>query len=54
MVFKKSSSPKTIPYFKDKIKGWTVNVQRLLQPTRELVKSGYEARVESQGGVITR
>ena len=33
---------------------WTVEVQRLLQPTRELVKSGYEARVESQGSVITR
>ena len=33
---------------------WTVDVQRLLQPTRELVRSGYEARVESQGSVITR
>ena len=33
---------------------WTIEVQRLLQPTRELVKSEYEARVESQGTVITR
>ena len=33
---------------------WTVEVQRLLQPTRELVRSGFEARVESQGTVITR
>ena len=33
---------------------WTVEVQRLLQPTRELVKSGYETGVESQGAVITR
>ena len=39
---------------KDQIKWWTVGVQRLLQPTRELVRSGYEARVESQGTVITR
>ena len=45
-----------IEYGLDKVKGsrWTVDVQRLLQPTRELVKSGYEARVESQGTVITR
>ena len=33
---------------------WTVRVQRVLQLPRELVKSGYEARVESQGTVITR
>ena len=33
---------------------WTIEVQRSLQPTRELVKSGFEARVESQGTVITR
>ena len=37
-----------------KSSSWAVDVQRLLQPTRELVKSGYEARVESQGSVITR
>ena len=24
---------------------WTVEVQRLLQPTRELVRSGYETRL---------
>ena len=33
---------------------WTVGVQRLLQPTRELVRSRYETRVKSQGVVITR
>ena len=33
---------------------WTVDVQRVLQLPRELVKSGFEARVESQGTVITR
>ena len=33
---------------------WTVKVQRLLQPTRELAKSEYEVRVENQGTVITR
>ena len=33
---------------------WTADVQRVLQLPRELVKSGYEARVESQGTVITR
>ena len=45
-----------IEYGLDKVKSssWTVKVQRSLQPTRELVKSGYEARVESQGSVITR
>ena len=33
-----------IEYGLDKVKSssWTVEVQRLLQPTRELVKSGYE------------
>ena len=45
-----------IEYGLDKVKSssWTVDVQRLLQPTRELVKSGYEARDEGQGTVITR
>ena len=31
-----------------------VNVQRLLQPTRELVRAGFRDCVESQGAVITR
>ena len=45
-----------IEYGLDKVKSssWTVDVQRLLQPTSELVKFGYEARDESQGTVITR
>ena len=45
-----------IKYGLDKVKSssWTVDVQRSLQPTRELVRSGFEARVESQGTVITR
>ena len=55
-LLREDSSHKTIPASKIRSESsrWTVEVQRLLQPTRELVKSGYEARVESQGGVITR
>ena len=37
-----------------RVRGGRLIVQRLLQPTRELVKSEFEARVESQGSVITR
>ena len=45
-----------IEYGLDKVKSssWTVDVQRVLQLPRELVNSRYEARVESQGTVITR
>ena len=53
---RKDSSRKTTPISKIRSASlrWTVEVQRLLQPTRELVKSGYKAGVESQGTVITR
>ena len=56
LLLRKDSSRKTTPVSKIRSASsrWTVEVQRLLQPTRELVKSGYEARVESQGTVITR
>ena len=45
-----------IKYGLDKVKSssWTVDVQRLLQPTKELVRSGFEAKIESQGTVITK
>ena len=56
LLLREDSSRKTIPASKIRSTSSSrmVEVQRLLQPTRELVKSGYEARVESQGTVITR
>ena len=56
LLLRKDSSRKTTPVSKIRSESlkWTVEVQRLLQPTRELVRSGYETRVESQGTVITR
>ena len=43
-LLREDSSRKTIPASKIRSEGsrWTVGVQRLLQPTRELVKSGYK------------
>ena len=56
LLLRKDSSHKTTPVSKIRSESskWMVEVQRLLQPTRELVRSGYETRVESQGTVITR
>ena len=55
-LLREDYSCKTTPASKIRSEGsrWTVEVQRLLQPTRELVRFGYETRVESQGAVITR
>ena len=56
VCLREDSSQMTIPASKIRSasSSWTAYVQRVLQPPRELVKSGYEARVESQGTVITR
>ena len=54
LLLREDSSRETTPASKMRSKSsrWTAYVQRLLQPTRELVKSGYETGVESQGAVL--